>query len=90
MLKESQSTRLSQEHIPSYLGWAIAVTILCSLIFGIIAIIYSVKVGERLRNRDYAGARDSSKKAKMWCWISFGETAVVMFMGLMFALVCSG
>jgi len=40
--------------------------------FGIPAIVYAAQVNGKLQAGDYAGALDSSSKAKMWCWIAFG------------------
>jgi hypothetical protein len=59
-------------HVPSYLGWAIAVLILCFWPTGIAAVVFASQVDGRLISGDYYGAQESSRKAKMWCWISFG------------------
>jgi hypothetical protein len=40
--------------------------------FGIPAIVYSAQVNGKIQSGDIQGAIDSSKKAKMWGWISFG------------------
>ncbi len=69
-----------QPSISSYLVQAILVTIFCCLPFGIVAIVYAAQVNGKLAGGDYDGALDSSKKAKMWCWISFG-------VGIVFALL---
>lgn len=67
-------------HIPSYMGWAIATLILCFWPTGIVAVVYASKVGNRLAMGDIAGAQEASRKAKMWCWITFaiGVLAVVV------------
>ncbi len=62
----------TRPHIPSYLGWAIAVLILCFWPTGIPAVVFASQVDSRLTMGDFEGARESSRKAKMWCWISFG------------------
>jgi len=54
------------------MGWAIAVLILCFWPTGIAAVVYASHVGTKLAIGDINGARESSRKAKMWCWISFG------------------
>ena len=59
-------------HVPNYLGWAIAVLILCFWPTGIPAVVFASQVDNRLAMGDFEGARESSRKAKMWCWISFG------------------
>lgn len=60
------------EHIPSYLGWAIAVLILCFPPTGIPAVVYAAQVDNKLARGDFAGARASSRNAKIWCWVSLG------------------
>ena len=59
-------------NIPSYMGWAIATLILCFWPTGIVAVVYASKVGNRLALGDVLGAQEASRKAKMWCWITFG------------------
>lgn len=58
--------------VPNYLVFAILATVLCCLPTGIPAIIYAAQVNSKLQAGDYVGAQESSKNAKMWCWISFG------------------
>jgi hypothetical protein len=58
--------------IPNYLVQSILVTLLCCLPFGIPAIVYSAQVNGKIQSGDIQGAIDSSNKAKMWGWISFG------------------
>jgi len=54
------------------MGWAIATLILCFWPTGIVAVVYASKVGNRLALGDVLGAQEASRKAKMWCWITFG------------------
>jgi hypothetical protein len=58
--------------VSSYMGWAIATLILCFWPTGIVAVVYASQVGNKLALGDYAGAQESSRKAKTWCWITFG------------------
>ncbi|MBI4559146.1 MAG: CD225/dispanin family protein [Candidatus Hydrogenedentes bacterium] len=58
--------------IPTYLAPAILVTLFCCLPFGIVAIVYAAQVSGRMAGGDYIGAAELSRKAKMWCWVSFG------------------
>jgi interferon-induced transmembrane protein len=58
--------------VPNYLVFAILATVLCCLPTGIAAIIYAAQVNTKLQAGDYGGANESSKNAKMWCWISVG------------------
>lgn len=61
-----------QQSVPNYLVQAILVTIFCCLPCGIAAIVFAAQVNSKVAAGDYEGAFESSKKAKMWCWISFG------------------
>ncbi len=58
--------------VPSYMGWAIATLILCFWPTGIVAVVYASQVGSKLSLGDIAGAQESSRKAKTWCWVTFG------------------
>jgi Interferon-induced transmembrane protein len=64
------STPVTTPYVPTYLVWAILVTLLCFLPTGIVAIVYATQVSNKLAMGDVAGATDSSNKAKMWCIIS--------------------
>jgi len=44
--------------------WAIVSTVLCCLPLGIVSIIFSTQVNSKWAMGDYAGAQDSSRKAK--------------------------
>lgn len=80
-------------HVPNYLVPAILVTILCCLPAGIVAIVYAAQVNAKLAGGDVAGASESSRNARNWCWISVGVGVVVAlcygfltFLGLMTGL----
>jgi hypothetical protein len=73
--------------IPNYLGWAIAVLILCFWPTGIAAVVYASQVDGRLAMGDIAGAQESSRKAKMWCWITFGIGVGLIVLGIVIAVV---
>lgn len=65
--------------IPTYLAWAILITI-ASLFFccivgtipGIVAIVFAAQVNSKLDRGDETGALRASGNAKLWCWISTG------------------
>ena len=65
------------EPVPNYLVQAILVTICCCMPFGIAAIVFAAQVNSKLQVGDYAGAVESSRKAKMWCWLAFGIGLVI-------------
>lgn len=82
---------------PTYLAWSIAVTILCCLIGGIVAIVYSSQVSSRYIAGDYEGAEYASRQARIWIivsacvgllvgivytvWAIFFSTSLVAFSG---------
>lgn len=76
-----------QPSVSNYLVQAILVTIFCCLPFGIVAIVYAAQVNGKLAGGDYDGAIDSSKKAKMWSWISFGVGLVFVVIWLAAVLI---
>lgn len=55
---------------PTYLAWAIVVTICCCIPGGLIAIYYACQVTTRFVNHDYEGARRASDRAQLWLVIS--------------------
>lgn len=73
------------EPIANYLVQSILVTLFCCLPFGIVSIVYAAQVNTKLAAGDYAGAMDSSQKAKTWAMWSFGIGLVggLAYMGLM-------
>ena len=62
--------------VPNHLAWAIVSTVLatclcCPLgLIGIVAIVFSSKVNNLLRQGDIAGAQRASANAKTWCWVA--------------------
>jgi len=60
-----------RSQLPNYLVPAILCTIFCCLPFGIAAIVFAAQVNAKTQSGDLAGAMESSRKAKMWCWLSF-------------------
>jgi hypothetical protein len=69
---EQQPQSAQQVPPPNYLVWAILTTILCCLPFGIVSIVYAAPVNSKWTAGDYEGAKQSSKNAKIWAWVSFG------------------
>ncbi|MBE6369084.1 MAG: CD225/dispanin family protein [Lentisphaerae bacterium] len=60
------------EKISTYLPFAIFTTICCCVPLGIVAIVYAAKTSALLAAGNFAGARETSRKAKKWVWIAFG------------------
>jgi len=73
--------------IPNYLVYSIVVTLLCCVPLGIPAILYSAQVNSKVRIGDIQGAIDSSKKAKMWIWISFGAGFIVTIIYVILTII---
>lgn len=55
---------------PSNLVWAILSTVLCCLIPGIVSIVFASQVNSKWASGDYAGAQESSRKARTWAIIA--------------------
>lgn len=49
---------------PNHLVWAILTTLFCCLPLGIVSIVFAAQVNGKWQAGDYAGALDSSQKAK--------------------------
>ena len=73
--------------VPNYLVQAILVTLFCCLPFGIVAIVFAAQVNTKLAAGDYAGAVDSSNKARTWCWVSFGLGLAGSLIWFLFAFI---
>jgi hypothetical protein len=73
-------------YVQNHLVFAILTTVLC-LPAGIPAIVYASQVNEKLQAGDIAGAREASKNAQMWCWISVSAgVAIGVIWGMLAAI----
>lgn len=73
-LQNESSRKSNKEERPapsSYLGWSIAMTLICCLPAGIVAIIYASQVNDKYHYGDYDGAVKASERAQLWIIISF-------------------
>ena len=77
-------------YLPNYLVHAIVVTVLCCVPFGIVAIVFAAQVNGKLEAGDYNGAVESSRKARTWCWVSFGVGLAFAFAYAAYMLVVMG
>lgn len=76
-------------HVPNHLVWAILVTVLCCLPFGIVSIVYAAQVNGMVTRGDIDGALQASKSAMTWAWVSFGVgvASYVLGFGWMLLLI---
>lgn len=73
-----------QQEPDNYLVWAILVTVLCCLPFGIVSIVYSSKVSALWAQGRYAEAQGAANNAKKWAIIG-AVSAVVAW--VIFAVI---
>lgn len=60
-----------REKMPdTYLVWSVLATLLCCLITGIVAIVYSSSVSSKYYNGDIEGAKRASRNAQIWVIVS--------------------
>jgi hypothetical protein len=64
-------------NVPNYLIPAIVVTLLCCLPTGVASIIFATQVNAKIAAGDMEGAVASSKKAKLWMFISIGAAVLL-------------
>ena len=87
ILQEAGGTKAVHQEIPNYLAQSILVTLFCCLPFGIPAIIFSAQVNGKIAAGDIQGALESSRKAKMWAWLSFGFGLAASLIWFIFFIV---
>jgi hypothetical protein len=68
--------------VQNYLIPAILATIFCCLPVGIVSIIFATQVNNKVAAGDVAGAMESSKKAKMFMFITIGVGLVSWIIGI--------
>jgi hypothetical protein len=82
VLQPTGSPLAAPQEIPNYLVQAILVTVLCCLPFGVPAIVFAAQVNGFIRSGDFPAAIDASRKARLWCWVSFwlGVSWIVIYL----------
>jgi len=74
----------------NYLVWAILSTLFCCLPLGIASIVFAAQVDGKYNSGDYAGAQESSAKAKKFAmWAAIGGLVVVVFYIVLIAAAAS-
>ncbi|MGH8992646.1 MAG: CD225/dispanin family protein [Acidimicrobiia bacterium] len=71
----------------NHLVWAILSTVLCCLPLGIVSIVFAAQVDSKWSSGDYAGAQESSEKAKKFAVLSAGLAAAGIVLFFLFVLV---
>jgi hypothetical protein len=76
----------------NHLVWAILSTLFCCLPLGVVSIVFAAKVDGQWAAGDYAGAQESSRKAKSFAlWAAgAGVVAVVLYVVLFAGLAVVG
>ena len=74
---------------PNNLVFAIVVTVLCCLPLGIPAIVYAAQVNTKAQAGDFAGAMESSRRAKMWSWWALGVGLAGFFFYVVIAILAA-
>jgi Interferon-induced transmembrane protein len=75
--------------VPNYLVPAI-ISVFCCSPLGIVAIIFAAQVNGKVASGDIAGALDSSKKAKLFSFISIGLGLAVIVFYVIFIVILGG
>ncbi len=72
MSQQQWSTPSASTDVQNYLIPAILATVFCCLPLGVVSIIFATQVNSKIAAGDTAGALESSKKAKMFMFLSIG------------------
>ena len=76
-------------NVPNYLVPAI-ISIFCCSPLGIVAVIFAAQVNGKVASGDIAGAVDSSKKAKLFSFISIGLGLAMILFYVIFMVFLGG
>lgn len=75
----------------NYLVWAILSTLFCCLPLGIASIVFAAQVDGKYNSGDYAGAVDSSEKAKKFAmWGAIAGVVVIVLYVLFIVVAVAG
>jgi hypothetical protein len=76
-------------NVPNYLVPAI-ISVFCCSPLGIVAIVFAAQVNGKVASGDIAGAIDSSKKARLFSFISIGLGLAVIVFYVVFIVILGG
>ncbi len=75
----------------NYLVWAILSTLFCCLPLGVVSIVFSAQVDGKYNSGDYAGAVDSSNKAKKFAkWSALSTVIIIVVLVLLSGALAAG
>ena len=75
----------------NYLVWAILSTLFCCLPLGVVSIVFSAQVDGKYNSGDYAGAVDSSNKAKKFAkWSALSTVIIIVVLVLLSVALAAG
>ncbi|MDE5796276.1 MAG: CD225/dispanin family protein, partial [Muribaculaceae bacterium] len=84
-----QHTPQSPQDVPpmpsTYLLWSVLALVLCCMIPGIVAVIFSAQVSSRYYRGDIEGSRRASRMAEIWIIVSFvlGVLSATLYLPMM-------
>lgn len=78
-----------EEPVRTHLGWAAAVTALCFLPLGLVAVVFSLRSARALDAGDEAGARRSARVARRWI-LATVIVGLIVDLGLLAVLLLLG
>ena len=70
----------------NYLVGAILATIFCCQVLGIVSIVYAAQVNSKWQAGDFEGARQASRNALTWIWVSVGSAVVIFVTAISFGI----
>lgn len=76
--KDREKGRETEKMPASYLGWSVALTVLCCNPLGIVPIITGATTRSRYNNRDYEGAKRMSETTAWWVMVLIVTSLMVM------------
>jgi ABC-type Fe3+ transport system permease subunit len=83
----AEAAKAPKVNVPNYLAQAILCAIFCCVPFGIVGIVYAAQVNGHLGRGDLAAAQVASRKARTWCWVSFGVGVLALLLLFVFGVI---
>lgn len=74
---------------PTYLGWAVVVTLLCCQITGVISLVYAALASSANSDGAYDKAKSYSETAQTWIMVSIALGLVYMPVAILFVIMTS-